>query len=58
MIVDSSIFCCKSESIFLSQTASHVASLAAMYPASAEDKATVFCFFELQAITFEPKQKM
>ena len=51
--VGSSIFCCKSESNLLSQIASHAASIAAMYSTSVEDKATVFCFFELQAITFD-----
>ena len=52
-IIGSSIFCCKSESNLLSQIASHAASIAAMYSTSAEDKATIFCFFELQAITFD-----
>ncbi|KAF7153870.1 hypothetical protein RHSIM_Rhsim01G0064500 [Rhododendron simsii] len=45
-----------SESILLSHTASHAASVAAIYSVSAEDKAIVLCFLELQDIILVPKQ--
>ena len=45
-----------SERILLSHTASHATSIVAMYSASADDNATVFCFFEDQEIGFVPKQ--
>ncbi|CAI0425245.1 unnamed protein product, partial [Linum tenue] len=50
--------CCKSEINLFSHTASHAASVAAIYSASAEDRATVFCFFELHEMGFEPRQNM
>ena len=56
MMVGISSLCCMSERILLSHTASHATSIVAMYSASADDNATVFCFFEDQEIGFVPRQ--
>lgn len=49
--------CFKSLSSLRSHTAWQAAAVAATYSASVDDKATVACFFELHAITPEPKRK-
>ena len=52
-MVGVSSLCCMSKRILLIHTASHVASITAMY--LADDNATVFYFFEDQEIGFVPR---
>jgi hypothetical protein len=56
IVVGSRIFCYRSQRILLNQTDRKTASFAAIYSASAEDKAIELCFLEHQEITFVPRQ--
>lgn len=57
MIVGEDPLCCISIKILFNQIVSHVVFVVAMYFASIEGNATVFCFFDNQESCFVPKKK-